>query len=221
MVECVVCCGGVCCLLWWSVLTVVVESVVVCCGGVCCCLLWWSLLSVVVECVVCCGGICCVLWWSVLSVVVESVVVCCFRAVSIYINSFYPVGEYTRPQAIAPWGRGRVYSSSTVVCISLLLIRVQAEQATEVILNYDSNKNDYDVASFLVCYVFYCLCCVLCLWCVLFLFMSIASPHVVNIFLTQLHNHSFSVLLTNRKETLHLCRTNISTLLCESFKPLY
>ena len=38
-------------------------------------------------------------------------------------NSFYPVDEYTRPQAIAPRDRGRVYSSSTVVCISLLLNR--------------------------------------------------------------------------------------------------
>ena len=40
-----------------------------------------------------------------------------------YFNSFYPVDEYTRPQAIAPRDRGRVYSSSTVVCISLLLNR--------------------------------------------------------------------------------------------------
>ena len=37
-------------------------------------------------------------------------------------NSFYTVDEYICPQVIAPRGRGRVYSSSTVVCISLLLI---------------------------------------------------------------------------------------------------
>ena len=34
-----------------------------------------------------------------------------------------PMDEYTRPQVIVPRGRGRVYWSSTVVRISLLLIR--------------------------------------------------------------------------------------------------
>ena len=126
-------------------------------------------------------------------------------------NSFYPVDEYTHPQVTAPRGRGRLYSSSTVVCISLLLIRFKvlfgllyprtrfrwwlnifatcfdglslcfcvrnheffwlararpwwytAEQATEFIMNYDSDENDYDVASFLLCFVFYCLCVVYC-----------------------------------------------------------
>ena len=96
-----------------------------------------------------------------------------------------------------------------------------AERATEFIMNYDSDENDYDVASFLLCSVFCCLCVVYCVCVVYSLFMSIISLHMVNIFLTQMHNHSFSVLLTKRKQTLHLCRTNISTLLCESFKPLY
>ena len=40
--------------------------------------------------------------------------------------------------------------------------RYTAEQATEVIMNYDSDENDYDVASFLLCSVFYCLCVVYC-----------------------------------------------------------
>ena len=40
--------------------------------------------------------------------------------------------------------------------------RYIAEQATEVIMNYDSDENDYDVASFLLCPVFYCLCVVYC-----------------------------------------------------------
>ena len=97
-----------------------------------------------------------------------------------------------------------------------------AEQATEFIMNYDSDENDYNVASFMLCSVFYCLCVVCCV-CVVycFFFMSIISLHVVKIFLTQLHNHNFSVLPTKRKQTLHSCRTNISTLLCESFMPLY
>ena len=134
------------------------------------------------------------------------------------LNSFYPVDEYTRPQAIAPRDRGRVYSSSTVVCISLLLNRFKvlfgslyphirfrwwlsifatcfdglslcfcvrnheffamasarprrytAEQATEFIMNYDSDENDYDVASFLLCSVFYCPCVVYCV-CVVYCF---------------------------------------------------
>ena len=42
-----------------------------------------------------------------------------------------------------------------------------AEQATEFIMNYDSDENDYDVASFLLCSVFYCLCGVYCV-CVLY-----------------------------------------------------
>ena len=70
--------------------------------------------------------------------------------------------------------------------------RYTAVQATEFIMNYDSDENDYDVASFLLCSVFYCLCGVYCV-CVVYwvFFMSIASLHLVNIFLTQLHNHSF------------------------------
>ena len=70
--------------------------------------------------------------------------------------------------------------------------RYTAEQATEVIMTYDSDENDYDVASFLLCSVFYCLCGVYCV-CVkhCLFFMSIISLHVVNLFLTQLHNHTF------------------------------
>ena len=75
-------------------------------------------------------------------------------------------------------------------------------------MNYNSDEKDDHVS----------LCCVLCLCCVLSHFMSISSLHVVNIFLTQLNNPSFSVLRTKRKQTLQLCKTNISTLLCESFK---
>ena len=59
----------------------------------------------------------------------------------------------------------------------------------------DSDEIDDDVASFLLCYMFYCLCVVYCV-CVVYclnlsLFMSIISLHVVNIFLIQVHNHSF------------------------------
>ena len=94
-----------------------------------------------------------------------------------------------------------------------------AEQTMDFIMNYDSDEKDDDVA-FVFC-VLLSVCCVSCLCCVLSLFMSITSLHVVNIFLTQLHNHSFSVLLTKRKQTLQLCKTNIFMLSSESFKPLY
>ena len=176
--------------------------------------------------------------------------------------------EHTRPQLIAPRDCGRVYSSNTVVCILLLLIRFSlvwfalsthpfplmtehfrhvlwwtlcfcvrdraffamasarprwytTEQAMEFIMNYNSDEKDHDVASFLLCSMFYCHCVVHCLCCVLSHFMSITSLHVLNIFLTQLHNYTCSVLQTKRKQTLQLCKTNISTLLSESFKPFY
>ena len=56
-------------------------------------------------------------------------------------------------------------------------------------MNYDSDEND-DVASFLLCSVFYCLCVVYCVAscivsvCLQTIVMSIVSLHVVNIFLT-------------------------------------
>ena len=48
-----------------------------------------------------------------------------------------------------------------------------AEQATEFIMNYDSDENDCDVASFLLCFVFYCLCVVYCVCVVYCLFLCL------------------------------------------------
>ena len=51
--------------------------------------------------------------------------------------------------------------------------RYTAEQATEFIMNYDSDENDCDVASFLLCSVFYCLCVVYCVCVVYCLFLCL------------------------------------------------
>ena len=54
-------------------------------------------------------------------------------------------------------------------------------------MNYDSDENDYDVASFLLFSVFYCLCVVHCV-CVVHCFFlclhSVACVKILNIFLT-------------------------------------
>ena len=49
--------------------------------------------------------------------------------------------------------------------------RYTAEQAMEFIMNYDSDENDYNVVSFLLFSVFYCLCVVYCVCVVYCLFL--------------------------------------------------
>ena len=63
--------------------------------------------------------------------------------------------------------------------------RYTAEQAMEFIMNYGSDENDDDVASFLLRSMFCCLCVVYCV-CVVYclnlsIFRSIISLHVANI----------------------------------------
>ena len=61
--------------------------------------------------------------------------------------------------------------------------RYTAEQATEVIMNHDSDENDYDVASFLLCSVFYCLCgvCIVSVLCIVSFYVYSQSACGINI----------------------------------------